>query len=804
MATVAVYPRLGTEYDDAAGVPITSAGAIVDVSKYILDALKRGYLLDWDPLDIFQPDDRTGIPTGENSSTLQNQAALIAAAVSVGTDAVEVLGCSAAGDRGGCLYKRITSNFPPVGVGGEMVGTVTAGDGSIWVYVPDSRGVNVRAFGALGEDSTAEENTRGIQNALIFDMYYAHTGRTYIPSGFYDINDTIHLGYGTSYTSTTLEGEGMMFSAELPFGGTALRVSFSDRPIIACQGARLARIKDIALLGPNKDYVYAELLAQAGSSVDDSVLSNWIGPGMSANCNSRYAPFAGVAIDPYSGAQPGTAYPAVTYPAFLGAVSQYGKNFSTDVELDHVYIGGVVVPVAVQPCDADGNGDFISLRECLFEANVYGFVSVGNTQSRLLSADKCLGTVFHTGIANSTHGKQDGKVASEWVNCQFSNCIQWIDLPDASYAGPVKFQNCYGEAVYKIGSYGSNNASNQPITFDGCIFSFDLQDRDELRGVPATTFALASSVASFKDCFFGAFDSLLMFSGPPKWYSFYGCQSYPLSARSNAYEKVGHNFTCGIMLGITSSDTVWPRDFSVKLVSRYDLVAGTDLGTDIVSTPTSSARTLGVPAWVAKVHPQSHPEYRRDAPTPWVIALAKSGMSLSVTNRTLTISSFVYDTYQNIFGGMPGDVIYDDDSKTVFFIRSYSAGTIIAEAQNNRLGTGLKTSFSTTVGNLYFGNARIYLPAAYLRGTFSTGSATVSSVGRADNYGGILSTWIANGDRVYIGNGQTDASFGASDAATLVSSVTNGTPGSFALGANPAFSATRDLGFMIRAAPSNV
>jgi hypothetical protein len=58
---VPVYPRLGTTYPDANGVPITSAGALVDESQYISNALDSGYLLSDDPLDVFEPDDRTDL-----------------------------------------------------------------------------------------------------------------------------------------------------------------------------------------------------------------------------------------------------------------------------------------------------------------------------------------------------------------------------------------------------------------------------------------------------------------------------------------------------------------------------------------------------------------------------------------------------------------------------------------------------------------------------------------------------------------------------------------------------------------------
>lgn len=58
---ISVWPQRGRTYPDALGNPITSVGAIVDESRYILDSVDAGYLLTYDPLNIYSPDDRTGL-----------------------------------------------------------------------------------------------------------------------------------------------------------------------------------------------------------------------------------------------------------------------------------------------------------------------------------------------------------------------------------------------------------------------------------------------------------------------------------------------------------------------------------------------------------------------------------------------------------------------------------------------------------------------------------------------------------------------------------------------------------------------
>jgi hypothetical protein len=799
-------------YPDANGVPITAAGAVVDVSKYILDAIRFGYLVSPDdPLDIYEPDDRTGTnPDGGFGAALQTQAELEASAIPASIDALEILGCLAAGDGGGGTVKRIAEDsLPPIGFTGASTGTLTAGDGSRWVYVPDSRGVNVRFFGALGDDiSSPEENALGINEALFFDMYYARQGCTYIPAGTYTLADTIHIGYGvtaSSYRSTTLEGDGKMYAGSSPFGGTALIPVNTDRPVIAVQGTRSPRIKRLAIQGPNRDFIIVNNLGNFDPAVDDTDINEWLGPSLHANANSRYAPFAAIAIDPYAGPRPAVSYPDVVYPESFGAVAQYDKLFSSDVSMQDLFIGGVVVPIVVQPCDADGNADFTSIRDCSFEQNVYGFVSAGNSQSRILQADNCIASQFHTGIANAVHGRQIGKFGSEWRNCHFGACIQWIDLPNGPYAGPMRFVGCYGEQVWRIGNYGNVSASNQPLTFDNVDFSFDSQDpvSNALRGVPPDVLSVSLSSVTFKDVTFTHYESTLLFDGDARFFTFEGTQTYSDHPRANMYEKIAHNFTCdGIMFAI--SQTIdRPSRFKNKMAKRYNLSTGGDLLTDVVSDVAVSSRAIGFPAWARTAVAESTPDYTADAPSPWIMVLAKSSLSFSMSGLTLTVTSWPLNTYQNSLGGMPGDVIYDSQSGSIFFVRSYSAGTLIAELQNNYIGTTPRVAISPTSGDFYVGLSRIYLPGSYLSATFSA-STTVSNVARADGVGTNLTSLISDGDRMYAGLGHVKLDFTYVDSTNVISSVTNGSPGSFVIGANPATTGTRPIGFLVRQAPANV
>ncbi len=801
-ASITVYPREGTTYPDAAGVSITYVGAIVDTSKYIRDAIRAGFLLTWDPLGVYQPEDRRSDGgVGEVDVGIQSQLAFALRSIAVGTNAVDILGCSTAGDGGGGLFRRITSDFPPVGVGGAQVGVVTIADGSKWVYVPDPRGVNARAFGAH-PDASGAVNAQAIQNALIFDMYYAKCGVVYIPGGDYDVDETIHVGYGVDgFYGTSLEGDGR-FGIAFPPSGTILRTTKSDRPCISVQGGRSIKIRALSLSGPNLSYLQTNALGYLNppvNGVDDLDVANWISPSMDAKFNGRYTPCAAIAIDPYSGPQPVDHYPDVYYPPFLGAVSQYNKNFTSAVAIEDVYAEGFCVPVAVQPCDADGNGDFVYLRDCVFSYNVYGVVSVGNTQSRSLSGDNLNTAQFHTAITNSTHGRQTGKIGADWRNCTFGACIQWLDVPAAGYAGAVRFVGCYGEVVWRLGVWGSNAATNCPLSFEACEISFDGQTN--FRGIPVNLLEATATNVSIRSSTFTNYASTCGMGGQARFFSIDGLQLGTVSSRTNTYEKIAHNFLSGGIMFNPQEDGK-PSLCAIKPVTKYNLDSGANIGTSVTANGIGVDRTSCVPAWISTACNANTIGADQVIPPLWQV-YAKTTFAVSLTGRTLTLT--LPGGFQpSITGTEPGDVIFDDNTQLVFFIRSRVGSVVTAVLQNGYKNSVVNVPFSSTVGNFYFGNARAYLTQYYLNATFSTGSTTVSSVARADGYGGIVTTNMANGDFVFVWPSQYKADFSFSDSAATISSLTDGSPGSLVLGAVPLRSETRSLGFLIRKPPANV
>ncbi len=239
--TVAVYPREGTSYPDAAGVPIDATGAIVDVSKYIRDAIGAGFLLTWDPLGVYLPDDRSGGSSGGGElASYATQAALAAIVGSPGTVAV-TRGCLAEGDGGGGMWQwshgsSLTDNI------GTVAGASSSGR---WIRIIDAGYLDVRWFGARGNnDQTLVSHTYSVNNgsfvytqqtrdgkAICQAIAFARAhgiGSVFIPPGTYrihgfleDLNFSVRLfGAGAGVTvlksrdaaPVNVNGYGIVFS----------------------------------------------------------------------------------------------------------------------------------------------------------------------------------------------------------------------------------------------------------------------------------------------------------------------------------------------------------------------------------------------------------------------------------------------------------------------------------------------------------------------------------------------------------------------------------------------------------------
>lgn len=226
--TVTVYPPPGTTYPDAAGVPITSTGAIVDNSKYIRDAIRDGYLLTYDPLGVYQPDDRTDTGGGGGGSANSFAYASLLGAF-VGSEGAVAFtdGALSRGDGGGGQWYWDSSDTVSVADNATVCG---ASEGGRWKRV-NTDVVDVRWFGARGDNNQTLQSvtpysgfpwtiSQQTADAIAINKAIRYVkqrggGTIYIPRGTYrvygylEVLDHTNNGDGTySFADITIAGDG--------------------------------------------------------------------------------------------------------------------------------------------------------------------------------------------------------------------------------------------------------------------------------------------------------------------------------------------------------------------------------------------------------------------------------------------------------------------------------------------------------------------------------------------------------------------------------------------------------------------
>jgi hypothetical protein len=575
------------------------------------------------------------------------------------------------------------------------------------------------------------------------------------------------------------------------FCGTAIIPSFSDRPCIAVNGGRNTRIKSMTLFGSNWNWVYSNGLgAYVVPTVDDLNPANWVAPAItsaSPNADSRYAPFAAIVIDGYQGIAPTPAYPNVTFPAWSGLSTQYGFARSSETLLDDVEIGGFVVGLAINPSGGDGNGDFTQLRNCLIEMCKYG-ISIGQTQARLLKVEDSSITNTYTVYTTDTHGLQLGMCQATFINCSFDATINWLKITNSGYGGPVIFRGCYAEVVYSLGTCSGGN-TGAPISFDGCSFKIDTVHR----GIPKFFLNCGTGLtggASFNDCMFNAGAGYLghfHFGGTASLYSFKNC--FTTLGSGSAYTK---NYECTLQNatgGFTFSDGYTNvNEFHMRHII-YNTNTLAYIGTIVRDNEnTYSQRKYGLSLYNKRARVANDfaggtaPTIETRATLNYIDKAASASLSVTGLVMTLDITGTGLATWQLIInGGEKDDVLIDQETNTVFMITARTGNVLTCQAINNYNYSGALLTTPTQTGYFFAHNLRRYLPYYYLQGDTTSASATIANVARADGYGGWLNSatdGMQAGDYLYLDN-TADCTFPNTDL--LVSTVTNGSPGSLTM-----------------------
>lgn len=577
----------------------------------------------------------------------------------------------------------------------------------------------------------------GIQAAIDYSLN-TKRGVVKLPSGgVFNIDNTIKLGITDGFRTLVLEGDTYNLNSS-GFTGPAIRARFSDRPAIAVSCARGTVIRGIGIHGLLRDWILDNNFATNEAPVlDDLDPDNWNDPSLAATQDSRYAPYAGIAIDPYAGVQPDPHYPDVTY----------GGTGSSDVLIDNCLIDGFSVGVACMPSDNDGGGDFHQIRRSQVTNCKWG-VSVGNSQSRNLSLYDVKMARVYCALTSQTHGKQIGMFASAIVNLSIGGVIKLLDV-GAAYAGPMEFISTYLESAWSLGTINASSASCKGFRFSGGHFGFHAQVPE--RGYPAYLLDGQASECPihFENCAFDNYKSVAPIGHISA--TFAGCDFEPNPPRSADYEKFAHNLLCG---GLVTLRLARPAASRLKS-NHYDLASGDAAPTLNTALVSYGGRNACVPLYAELVRAGSEAGDRMFPPGIVPEAIAKASLAAcSLNGLTLTISFTSREEWQFLgYGPLPGDVIWDDNTGSVFFISARDGLEVEAILQNNYRDTGaieLLAPFSTTGGNLYIANSRAYTPTYRLRGDLAAGSAIITDCARDDDFAAWYDAEISVGDSLLV------------------------------------------------------
>lgn len=654
------------------------------------------------------------------------------------------------------VFDGLVSQFLPPGVGAILRTTTSRLADEVWVtdFMTEAE------IAAAYAGSWAVDHQPAIQRAVDHALYLNSTGfssgrRVRLGGGMYRIDRPIHLGYGTDFRSIEFVGDGKREGGTFEGGGcgTVIRAFHSDAPAICIQGARSTVVRGITLFGPNFNHVVA--LVQGAASMNDLNASAWVDPLLASNAGSRYAPNAAIAIDPYTGTEPTPSYPAVAYPAFLGATTQYEKGQSRDVLIEDVTIKGFVVGVVQHPGEADGNGDYTRLSRVSMWFCAYGF-SWGNTQARVNELSHCTFSYMHTCIATTVHGLQIGNPLVRISSCAFETAIRLFEVMNLGYGVGPLFEGCFAEAIYQLGRCNGVSQNAGSLKFLNCEFGFSWWSR---YGVPTWVLEAEGSMQLlFEGVFFymsGSGRGFLNFrctgssidTIQANQLSFEGCQTQGEDF-AHLPEKAAHNGTLGIT--ISGGSTAVHR-FGVRSGYLRNLDTGNLLGTGVLYSERAIApRHLCAPVY-AKVLKSLNGSHDIGVPVAWQTFNFSIDSVVSTVGRLVTVDIPSLTTALLMhFGGDVGDAMISGATGAAFVVRSRTGTELTLEAMSGFDKDGALLAGIVAEGILSPVNCRRYAIPAVLYGDITASSPTVTNLTLGNGGAPTLEDILTEDDYLYV------------------------------------------------------
>ncbi|TIL41894.1 hypothetical protein [Mesorhizobium sp.] len=678
-----------------------------------------------------------------NVSTYDSKSNASAAEIEEGVKVIETQFLSPSYTRprtlvGGARYRRESlANlrvFPPAGCFRSLDrfmpdGTIDAINGGYWIiaepkYYPDQ-------FGAIhGTGCTLSEqlaNCAALQAMVDAIIYGAAKATANLRSDVLEYYGTLHLGYGDRTHGCGLTGAGRNYRGQDQKQGSALiHAGPITQQAINFQGIRNVTLQGFTLIG----MLFSAMNDLTGDKTDVSVWNALGG-------DDRHAPYAGITGDAFTGERPSTSYPNTDYPAWTGVTGAYNKAGSSNPNFVDVEISGFNSGYINNPSASNNNCDFPTFQRCRIEHCAYA-LSIGNSQCRNLHIDGMQIYRVHTILTTKKHGAQNGRLGGVVTDMSVGEVAQLLDINLGAVTGTFKLQQFYGENIWRFGDAGRSGSDTSPIRIEGGSWKLDWF---ATYGRPAW-FCEGTTLAdiTFQDVDFNGYDGVLTFQ--PTNVHFETISNRPNKRSSTVRRYIAHarNALAG---GIVTNDRLQPHAQRI----RYK-VFDTDTGALLIARMTDESnvcitRNFNVPdcqyrlGWKTDIDHNiiDKPRLYSSRHKTYFTSIDLSGTLL----KLVTPAIYWHDAM--LLGYMPGDVIFDIDTGSTFFIRAFNGptngggmavATILAELQNNlRSGGGQYVVFSNSIGNFEFINGRIFVSKTRLFAASLTSSADLTDVGNA-------------------------------------------------------------------------
>lgn len=746
------------------------------------------------------------IPDG----TLTNPAALFTGTAN-GTAVVAV-----ANTAGVTVGMNVTNvNYATLGVNAVLAGTtVSAVNTNVSVTFSNvvPTGTNLK-FVAWTHTVAGTDNTAALQAAINFALQYRFED-VKIPLGTYRTTGVLNVGWGDSFYSLRLTGTKRSTYLGSSIGTTIL-ASATNQPAVNFQGSRNGGMSGISIIGPNFTYVqWGQYFNRAYSSNPN----DWIAPllavtGANPGGLSLRSPLAGVTVDAYSGASPAAPYPNRTFPAFTGLVAQYNGALSSNVTVDHSEIDGFATCAALG-LNSNSQGDFFRTSDMIMQSCIYG-VAIGNGQSRNVRMSDYSFAGLHTLATGTAFGLQSGQFNGPFDSLSGGAVYQMFDFTNLGLSGPITVNNLYCEDCVRLGNFIGTSLGSSVI-FTGGQIDFAGSAHGQ---VPRSIISNGNATIILNALSMNTSQRITALTdGVGAIQQNGGLRAGGQGNQGTTALQQATNFTGNLFAGASRYNSSNTNRYSTSnlQMSYYPTVGGAQSslvhddeysfyanGTALLRGPmTQEARTYK--------DLLLNRSFRITVPTSSSIAgqvISQVSTPPSYVGDVMTYGvCTVYQANANpAFIQAPGDILYFAATNTIFVVATVAAPTaqancsspatenIITATQQNNLtlvpGTNTFLSNTNTIplltNSIQIIKTGAVLPANLYYATFTSGSTSLTSVGRGDGNGSLFSTYYANGDQLYglSLQGSVSGPWPVPIFATL-SAVTNGSPGSASLSAN--------------------